>query len=77
MASPNPTNNIFTLRIEGDRKHGKVNLRIMNHVGALKETRSGLEVGQNIQLGGSYPPGIYFIEARQGKNKKVIKVVKS
>jgi hypothetical protein len=77
MASPNPTNNIFTLRIEGDRKHGKVSLRIMNHLGTLIEIRNGLEVGQNIKLGGNYAAGVYFIEARQGKNKKVIKLVKS
>jgi hypothetical protein len=76
IASPNPTNNIFTLRIEGDREQGKVSLRITNHLGALKETWKNLEVGQNIKLGVGYPAGVYFIEAMQGQNKKVIKVVK-
>jgi hypothetical protein len=73
---PNPANSIFTVRFEGDRKHGKVSLRIMNHLGEIKETRNNLEVGQSIKLGVGYPAGTYFIEARQGKNKKVIKVVK-
>jgi hypothetical protein len=75
-AYPNPANNIFTVRLEGDRKFGKVSLRIMNHLGEIKETRNSLDVGQTIKLGDGYPAGAYFIEATQGKNKKVIKVVK-
>ena len=76
-ASPNPTSNIFTLRLEGDRKNGKVTLRIMSQFGEIKETKNNLQIGQNIRLGSGYPTGIYFIEATQGRNKRVIKVVKS
>ncbi len=76
-AYPNPTNKIFSVRVEGDRKQGKVILRITNNLGELKEIRNSLEVGQTINIGDGYPPGMYFIEATQGKNKKVIKVVKS
>jgi len=75
-AYPSPSNNIFNVRMEGDRKLGKISLRITNHLGELKETRNSLEVGQSIKLGASYPSGVYFIEAMQGKNKKLIKVVK-
>jgi hypothetical protein len=77
IAYPNPADNIFTLRLDGDRKQGSVSLRVMNHLGEIKETRNNLEVGQSIKLGVGYAAGVYFIEARQGKNKKVIKVVKS
>jgi len=75
-ANPNPTNNIFTVRLEGDRKYGKISLRIMTQLGEIKETKNNLEVGQSIKLGAGYKAGVYFIEVTQGKNKKVIKVVK-
>lgn len=75
-AYPNPANNIFTVRLEGDRRHGKVSLRVMNHLGEIKETRNSLSVGQTLKLGAGYPSGAYFIEATQGKSKKVIKIVK-
>ena len=74
--SPNPSNKIFTVQLEGDRNNGKVTLRIMNHLGEVKETRNNLDVRQAIHLGAGYSSGVYFIEVIQGKNKKVIKVVK-
>jgi hypothetical protein len=75
-AYPNPANGIFTLQVQGDARHGKVTVRVMNHLGMIKEIRTGLEAGQNIKLGTDYPAGLYFIEARQGSKSKVIKVVK-
>lgn len=74
---PNPANRIFTLRVDGDRKQGKLSLRIMSHLGEIKETRNNIDVTQTINLGAGYPAGTYFIEATQGTTKKVIKVVKT
>lgn len=76
-AFPNPASNVFTVRLDGDRKNGKLSLRVTDHSGVVKEIKSGLEAGQTIKLGAGYPAGIYFIEAVQGRNRKLLRVVKS
>jgi hypothetical protein len=76
-AFPNPSRNFFTIRIGGDRKNGKIILRLMNYTGEIKETNNSVEVGQNIKIGAGLPAGVYFLEAVQNKNRKVIKLVKS
>jgi hypothetical protein len=75
-ASPNPSNNLFKIHLQGDRNNGKINLRVFNSLGELKETINDLEVGRTINIGAGYSKGLYVLEVVQGKKRKTIKIVK-
>lgn len=73
-ASPNPTNQEFTIRIDGTK--GKpYALRIVNSVGNPVFMKQGIT--ENIvRAGGSFQKGVYFAEVICGNERKVIKLLK-
>lgn len=73
-ASPNPSSNYFTLHINGNAT-GKVVLTILDAVGRVVKKRE-MAVGQAYQVGTSYRPGVYFVQATQGNKTATIKLIK-
>lgn len=71
---PNPSSYAFNVNIQSNSSQ-RVELIVRDICGRLVEKRI---VSPNciVQLGGSYRPGIYWIEARQGKVRETAKLFK-
>jgi hypothetical protein len=75
VALPNPSTGSFELRISTANEQKPVIVRTTDMTGRVidvKETRAG----QVLRLGAAYTPGIFIIEASQGDQRAIIKVVK-
>ena len=74
-ATPNPSASSFTLFTRGSRIR-PIELRIVDAVGRLVETKRGVTSNSSIQIGTSYRPGVYYAEALQGDQKVTVRLVK-
>jgi hypothetical protein len=73
---PNPSPTDFTLVITSDNLKDHVALRVIDIYGKMLESRKSILPGSTIMIGGSYRPGIYFVELIQGGQKSKVKLVK-
>jgi uncharacterized delta-60 repeat protein len=76
VAMPNPSHDYFNLKIESSSKYEKTSIRVLDVAGRVIESRTTSNVNETIRLGQHFIPGVYLVEVTQGKNKKVIKIVK-
>jgi hypothetical protein len=76
QVSPNPTTNHFELLVKSKEKRTPIICKIMNVDGKLMELRNDIIEGEKINLGGKYQAGVYFAVIIQGKNQKVLKLIK-
>jgi 2'-5' RNA ligase len=74
-AFPNPSNTHFTIKTQGQAGE-KINVRIMDALGRIVETKSNVPVNGSLVLGHSYRPGMYYAEIVQGSQKVTLKLVK-
>jgi hypothetical protein len=74
-AFPNPSNTHFTIKTQGKASE-KINVRIMDALGRIVETRNNVPVNGSLVLGHSYRPGMYYAEIVQGSQKVTLKLVK-
>jgi hypothetical protein len=74
-AYPNPSQTFFTLSIKGNDREA-ITLRLLDAYGRQVETRAGLRNGNMVTAGAKLGAGVYYAEVMQGKEKKVIKLVK-
>ena len=73
-AYPNPAKTAFKLLVKS-KQEGKISIRVTNLLGQLVETRTIMS-NQLIQIGESYKTGTYFIEVRQGLERRQLKLIK-
>jgi hypothetical protein len=76
IASPNPTTNTFTLKIDSENKVDKINVRVMDLYGKVLELKTGIAPNSVIRFGGNYRPGVYFTQIIQGRKTITVKVIK-
>lgn len=76
QVSPNPTSNHFELLVKSKEKRTPIICKITNVDGKLMELRKDILEGEKINLGGKYQAGVYFAVIIQGKNQKVLKLIK-
>lgn len=74
-ASPNPSADLFTLHIQS-ADNAPVAVRISDVSGKYIMIRQGVSSNSRIQVGGELKSGLYFVEVVQGKERKVIKLLK-
>ncbi|GAO43106.1 hypothetical protein FPE01S_02_02100 [Flavihumibacter petaseus NBRC 106054] len=74
MISPNPSNNMFTVQLRGNNQE-PMSVQVFDVNGKLKE-KLAVAANSVIQVGGLYPAGVYVINVVQGKEQRVVKVVK-
>ena len=74
-AYPNPSTGSFTVQVGSGKSSDKIMLRITDVVGRTIEVRS-LGAGSTLRLGNTFRPGVYYIEAVQGREKVTLKLVK-
>jgi hypothetical protein len=73
---PIPSYHEFTVYLQQGALLEKVRIRVYDPVGRLVELRDNLSIGSRIPLGGNYAQGHYTLEVVQGKNRKLIKLIK-
>lgn len=72
---PNPSTSSFTI-IPQSPSNTTVTLRVIDAVGRVIETRTGISPNSTLQIGIEYPPGMYYAIVMQGKERVVLKPVK-
>jgi hypothetical protein len=76
VVTPIPSDYEFTVYLQEGAPLEKVRIRVYDQVGRLVEARDNLSIGSRIPLGGNYAKGYYILEAVQGKNRKLIKLIR-
>lgn len=74
-ALSNPTTDRFTL-VTRSASEQPLTIKVVDNVGRVLETRSGVASTGTIQFGNQYRPGTYLVEISQGDTKQVLKLVK-
>jgi len=74
-AGPNPSKSDFSVLVNSS-KNEKISLRIMDQQGRIRSIKENVRAGEIIKLGADFDPGIYYIQAIQGRVVKTQKVVK-
>jgi hypothetical protein len=72
---PNPTPNYFNVKIIG-KTSAPVTVRVMDIYGRLIQLNEKIASNVTLRLGDKWTSGGYFIEATQGNERKMVKVVK-
>ena len=74
-AYPNPSENQFTIAVEGGSNE-KVQVVVYDAVGRLIKKIEKVDNSSQVRFGEDLKAGAYFVEVRQGSNRKTIKLVK-
>ena len=74
LAAPNPTVNAFSIRVESFVRE-PVHFRLYNAIGALVKEITVMP-GREIRLGEALAPGLYILQASQGREVKTRKLLK-
>lgn len=74
-AMPNPTTNHFTVQLKGGSSE-PVTLRVVDAAGRTIESRSNIATNNTLQIGATYRPGVYIVEAVQGKERVTLRLIK-
>jgi len=73
--SPNPSHSNFDLQVMSTNTAERIVMRVTDLFGRLIETRT-VSPQQKILLGARYLPGIYHVTVIQGREQKLVKLVK-
>lgn len=76
MNNPSVSNVPFRLKVVSDNEKDAIQMRIMDGTGRPIEFKPGITNGQTVEIGRAYVQGMYFVEVLQGKQRKVVKLVK-
>ncbi len=72
---PNPSTKHFTLVLKSNSSE-RVQLKVVDALGRIVDTRSGIAANGSFRVGESLQPGIYYAELRQGNKRVVVKLLK-
>jgi hypothetical protein len=75
VAIPNPSNTSFNLAIKANRK-GLISVKVIDISGSVVERHDKVPASTLFRVGQRLAAGLYFIEVRQGDQKKIIRVIK-
>lgn len=74
-AFPNPSSTYFTI-VTRSGSDKALHVRVVDAIGRVVESRSGMAAKSNIIIGHHYRPGIYYVEVFQGTQKVTLKLIK-
>jgi len=75
-AFPNPANHFFNVTIRSNNQEEKIGLRVVDVLGRVVENRGSVTEGKTFKIGETYRPGIYFVEIIQGRERRMLKLIK-
>ncbi|MGN6398885.1 MAG: T9SS type A sorting domain-containing protein, partial [Flavisolibacter sp.] len=56
---------------------GKAQLRVLDAVGRVMETKDNIPAKATLTIGHHYQPGLYFVELIQNNQKTTLKLIKA
>jgi uncharacterized delta-60 repeat protein len=71
----NPSQSQFTLNTQSGYNQ-LLSIRVMDNLGRVIERRNSVGANSTFTLGGNYRPGVYYVEATQGNERRMLKLVK-
>ncbi|GGK77687.1 hypothetical protein GCM10011405_26850 [Rufibacter glacialis] len=74
-AYPNPATDFFNLQVKS-RNPTPITLIITDAAGRLIEEKRGVAANSKLLIGHAYLPGVYYVQAIQGNERSVLKLVK-
>ena len=74
--NPSLGSTAFRLQVVSNDRDAPIQLRITDIQGRSLEMMSNLRSGATVEVGRSYVQGMYFVEAIQGEQRKVVKLLK-
>ncbi|WP_076606493.1 rhamnogalacturonan lyase family protein [Rufibacter radiotolerans] len=74
-AHPNPATDFFNLLVKSDLS-APITLIITDATGRVVEERTGVRANGRLSLGESYLPGVYYVQAIQGNERFVLRLMK-
>jgi hypothetical protein len=74
-ASPNPTSYSFNIIVHSYKKE-KITIRVVDVLGRIIENRNSITAGRTFTLGENYSAGVYLVEAIQGNERRIVKLIK-
>jgi hypothetical protein len=77
FATPNPTTNVFRLRVSSKDENTPVTLRVLDALGRALNQFDKVAIGSTITFGEGYINGFYVAEVFQGTQRKIVKLVKA
>lgn len=66
-AQPNPSKGHFTVLLQSNNPES-LQLKVMDAMGRVIETRQGIAANGSISIGHLYRPGVYYAELMQGSS---------
>jgi len=75
--SPNPSADQFMMHIETTEPVEKINVKVIDLLGRVLESRSNLTGDQTLRIGENLRPGVYIVQIQQGTEIKQIKLLKT
>jgi hypothetical protein len=75
VAMPNPTTSSFTMQLNSSNTKDHITLQVFDQYGRMIETQKTF-AGSNLNIGGLYRPGVYYVRIMQGKEHKQVKLLK-
>ncbi|MEK7198745.1 MAG: T9SS type A sorting domain-containing protein, partial [Bacteroidota bacterium] len=73
--APNPCTGYFTLKLES-KYAGPIMLMVTDALGRIVDTRSKLAANSTLQIGQTYHAGVYYAKIIQGRQRKVVQLIK-
>jgi hypothetical protein len=71
----NPGRNYFTLVVQTGKTE-RINVRLLDSYGRVVESKNNLIGNQQLNVGSTLQPGIYWVEVQQGNQKTKMQLVK-
>ena len=72
---PNPSSNYFNVLISGNI-NSTVSVRVMDEFGRVIQSNQKFGANTTLHMGDKWVAGVYFIEAMQGNERKMVKIIK-
>jgi hypothetical protein len=66
----------FMLQFRSSDRSADISLKVLDANGKPVELKRGVRVGQTVEVGRSFVSGLYFVEAVQGDQRVVLKLIK-
>jgi hypothetical protein len=72
---PNPSASSFIISLQGSESH-PVSIRVFDVLGRVVEERSNMSANASFTIGHRYRPGVYYVEAVQGGERRRLTLIK-
>jgi hypothetical protein len=74
--APNPSSSSFVILVQNGKVGVPVTVTVFDLFGRQVEQKVNLAIPLRVEIGQNYRPGLYFIEVRQGDDRRIQPLIK-